>query len=825
MPSTFRPEASPLFIAADGMTDCLPAFNDVIDRMADGDILQLGAAGAYAQSAPAGAYALSAPLEIAKSIVIQGEPAPHFGLSPSKIFTNVIGEAGLRLFGQCTLMNLQLSARLGPGTARYSWPIVSSVVAANECTVTLALEPRVPHNIAVDSFITTSGLERTAVPTISGCTGRARVTETTDTTITFPLFIPDGNYGPGYITSANHGIWSRRTLRLVNVWVHGYRGDGVFFDSNTLSAAIASVVIDAAGVATVTTTRPHPFRPGMYVESTSWTPRNLLILSVPAPNQLTVLMGRPDNVTAAGGMLSTTEDAGNADHWHVDTLRVNENLGHGFHTLGPRSNAGVAIKLDATTNGGVGVWEEGYLGNSYLACHTSLNRLGSYVKPSSADNNRTIFLGCYAEGNQPDPICMAPATRYAGQGGWTGGGLANGWSVGYGLPSTFPNANANNDLRIDVTSSRIASGELICTVSAFDPRDLHADMRAISTGLVLDVTTPTTFSRRTANEIVFGVPMEPDISPQNGGMLMFQNTLTFEIGGWTDTIYSYGSSMEASGFGHARYSKRYLHDLDHTWDQWFVTCYGSPPDIVEAESGRYSRDDRNVRIGLAQKWFPNGMYLGWPGDMAKLESHSRIHGRVTYRCLFYREGGAAQALRAIAWGRTYPVGRRGRPAAPEDIWAAGDIVWNSAPGGNGPLGWVCTETGTAAAPAGTWEEMPRLRPNAVGRSVQEVIRVPFTAASPADLFIYNANCPVATSILDVQVIVTTASVMGTAQLLNGTVAPIALSDAFQTTASGRFRASGLTVTSVPTVPVGGSLVLRRTNRAAVGEMMISVQRS
>ena len=820
MPSTFRPEASPLFVAADGVTDCLPAFDDVIARMADGDILQLGAAGAYA---------LSAPLEIAKSIVIQGELAPHFVLSPSEIFTNVIGEAGLRLFGKCTLMNLQLNGRLGPNTPQYSWPIVSSVVAANECTVTLDLgDPPVPHNIAVDSFVTTSGLERTAPPTISGNTGRARVTGTTATTITFPLFIRDGNYGPGYITSANHGIWSRRTLRLVNVGVHGYRGDGVFLDTNTLHAATASVVVDAAGIATVTTTRPHPFRPGMYVESTGWAPRNLsetLILAVPAPDQLTVLMGGPNNVTATGGMISTTEDTGNADHWHVDTLRVNANLGHGFHTLGPRANAGVAIKLDATSNGGVAVWEEGFLGNSYLACHTSLNRLGSYVKPSSSDSNRTIFLGCYAETNQPDPICMAPASRYAGAGHWTGGGLANGWPVGYNVPSAFPNENANNDLRIDVTSSRIAGGELICTVSAFDPRDLRAGMRATTTGLVSDVTTPTTFTRTTATEIVFATTL-PDVPPQNGGMVTFQNTLTFEIGGRTDTIYTYRSSMEASGAGSAWYGKVYSHDVDDTRDQWFVTRYGSQPaNIVEAESGRYSRDDRNgPLIGVAQKWFPNGMYLGPRGDMAKLESHRRIHGAVTYRCLFYRESGAAQALRAIAWGPTFPVGGPAT-APPADIWTAGDVVWNSAPGVSGPLGWVCTASGTAAAPAGTWEEMPRLSPTAAGRSVQEVLRVPFTAASPADLFIYNADCPAATSILDVQVIVTTASATGTAQLLNGTVAPAALSDAFQTTAAGRFRTSGLTVTSVPTVPAGGSLVLRRTNTAAVGEMVIWVQRS
>ena len=84
MPSIFRPEASPDFDTA----DCLPAFIDVIDRMAEGDILQLGE-GAQ--------YVLSGPLEIAKGIIIQEEPAPHYEEVPPSIIFSMNGVAGLRL--------------------------------------------------------------------------------------------------------------------------------------------------------------------------------------------------------------------------------------------------------------------------------------------------------------------------------------------------------------------------------------------------------------------------------------------------------------------------------------------------------------------------------------------------------------------------------------------------------------------------------------------------------------------------------------------------------------------------------------------------------
>lgn len=81
---------------------------------------------------------------------------------------------------------------------------------------------------------------------------------------------------------------------------------------------------------------------------------------------------------------------------------------------------------------------------------------------------------------------------------------------------------------------------------------------------------------------------------------------------------------------------------------------------------------------------------------------------------------------------------------------------------------------------GTWIEMPRL--NAIvdptdtvrQRALSESIRVAF-AAGPVgtadDVIIYNANCPGAMRILDVEVFISTPRAGSTVQLRNALTAP------------------------------------------------------
>jgi len=73
--------------------------------------------------------------------------------------------------------------------------------------------------------------------------------------------------------------------------------------------------------------------------------------------------------------------------------------GHGFFARGVNSNNGTVTGCDFSNNKGAGVWEEGFLGNHYVGCHTAYNAQGAYIAPSVLGWN--TWLSCYSEGGQP----------------------------------------------------------------------------------------------------------------------------------------------------------------------------------------------------------------------------------------------------------------------------------------------------------------------------------------------------------------------------------------------------------------------------------------
>lgn len=97
--------------------------------------------------------------------------------------------------------------------------------------------------------------------------------------------------------------------------------------------------------------------------------------------------------------------------------------GHGFYFNGADSNAGIISSCLATSNSGIGFYDSSFLGNTFIACETDGNILGSYK--CDDPNARTAFLNCYVEGGQPAPDLTGAsnAVWFAGlaEGGVTGG--------------------------------------------------------------------------------------------------------------------------------------------------------------------------------------------------------------------------------------------------------------------------------------------------------------------------------------------------------------------------------------------------------------------
>ncbi len=102
----------------------------------------------------------------------------------------------------------------------------------------------------------------------------------------------------------------------------------------------------------------------------------------------------------------------NANCWAIDTVSLTGNGGHGLYVDGGDTNAGVGKSINSSANGGWGIYDSSFLGNTYLGCHTASNVLGAYKSDNA--NARNIFLGCYAEGGQPASEIASPSMVIGG---------------------------------------------------------------------------------------------------------------------------------------------------------------------------------------------------------------------------------------------------------------------------------------------------------------------------------------------------------------------------------------------------------------------------
>lgn len=123
--------------------------------------------------------------------------------------------------------------------------------------------------------------------------------------------------------------------------------------------------------------------------------------------------GNGINVVAdavAGGLAH-----GNANNFEIDVARITNCGKNGLYVHGGDTNAGVVKAIDATANGGFGIYDSSFLGNTYLACHAADNKAGAYK--SDGLNARNLFIGCYSEGGQPPSSIAAPAMVIGGSHG------------------------------------------------------------------------------------------------------------------------------------------------------------------------------------------------------------------------------------------------------------------------------------------------------------------------------------------------------------------------------------------------------------------------
>jgi hypothetical protein len=137
----------------------------------------------------------------------------------------------------------------------------------------------------------------------------------------------------------------------------------------------------------------------------------------------------------------------NANCFYLSRIFTYDNAGHGVYCTGGDSNAGVGVQINAMANGGYGIRDDSFLGNTWLACHTAGNTTGAYYMIGV--NSRSVMVGCYSESDQPEsyfgPKCMVLGGLGAAGADITDGALVAGDGGFSGRVSFFNHPDDTND--------------------------------------------------------------------------------------------------------------------------------------------------------------------------------------------------------------------------------------------------------------------------------------------------------------------------------------------------------------------------------------------
>jgi hypothetical protein len=436
------------FACGDGVRDDLPAFTAMIAAMSAGDVAQLAGK----------TYRLEGTLHVNKRIAIVGEIVnPHYARHRSRLLIPP-NTMGLRLLSGATIRDLAIDA-LPTGTPPA--PGTDDTAHGIWCRRTVHLQNVFVqrfggHGVSLDSRTierVTSSVSVSVDPS-NRSIATAAVTGNTGL-LSFGADMEVALFGYTVLTPSQGSIVESATASAVEFELPGAPSGLLAGIRRTINSASVNVVGNVRQC-TADVGTGHGLLPNMHITTTD--AADSPILSVHRDGRritfaLTTAGPGPaqgDSLTVTRGLIQTIQ---NCDHWFAENVRCNGNRGHGWHTLGARSNAGCAINLDCTSNYQSGVHEASFLGNTYIACHASNNSADpnrdpslppwpSYHKPAEADNNRSKFYNCYSEGSVPAEV-RYPANVFApGPGNWIGDGLAGAFDVSYGRSTLFANRDS-----------------------------------------------------------------------------------------------------------------------------------------------------------------------------------------------------------------------------------------------------------------------------------------------------------------------------------------------------------------------------------------------
>jgi hypothetical protein len=102
----------------------------------------------------------------------------------------------------------------------------------------------------------------------------------------------------------------------------------------------------------------------------------------------------------------------NANGWRAEQIISVNNRGSGIYTNGGDANRGLVTSSLVSGNDGWGVYDTGFLGNTYQSIISQSNGLGGYTATNA--NARSMFYDCYSEGDEDESHIIYPSMVVGG---------------------------------------------------------------------------------------------------------------------------------------------------------------------------------------------------------------------------------------------------------------------------------------------------------------------------------------------------------------------------------------------------------------------------
>jgi hypothetical protein len=119
--------------------------------------------------------------------------------------------------------------------------------------------------------------------------------------------------------------------------------------------------------------------------------------------------GNGIHIRATSG--GTNESQGNSNLFLLDNVSCRFNW-HGVYANGADVAGGIGFGLNCDSNAGWGIFDSSFLGNTWIGCHTAGNGYGAYKTDDG--NQRSVFVGCYEEGDQPPSSIVSQSIHVGG---------------------------------------------------------------------------------------------------------------------------------------------------------------------------------------------------------------------------------------------------------------------------------------------------------------------------------------------------------------------------------------------------------------------------